>query len=37
MMDYPMGVSALVTLVVIALWATSRLPEYLVALLFLLR
>lgn len=34
MMDYPMGVSALVTLVVIALWATSRLPEYLVALLF---
>ncbi len=34
MMGYPMGVSALVTLVVIALWATSRLPEYLVALLF---
>ncbi|MHA7847754.1 SLC13 family permease [Serratia sp. D1N4] len=34
MMWHPMGVSALVTLLVIALWATSRLPEYLVALLF---
>ncbi|MFC0229433.1 SLC13 family permease [Serratia aquatilis] len=34
MMGYPMGVSALITLIVIALWATSRLPEYLVALLF---
>lgn len=31
---YPMGVSALITLLVIVLWATSRLPEYLVALLF---
>ncbi|WP_337263837.1 MULTISPECIES: SLC13 family permease [unclassified Serratia (in: enterobacteria)] len=34
MMWHPMGISALITLVVIALWATSRLPEYLVALLF---
>ena len=29
-----MALSALVTLVVIALWASARLPEYLVALLF---
>jgi anion transporter len=34
MIGEPMGISALVTVVVIALWATSRLPEYLVALLF---
>lgn len=33
-MGYPMGVSALIILAVIVLWATSRLPEYLVALLF---
>lgn len=34
MLGDPMALSALVTLVVIALWASARLPEYLVALLF---
>lgn len=34
MLGDPMALSALVTLVVIVLWASARLPEYLVALLF---
>ncbi len=34
MLGDPMALSSLVTLVVIALWASARLPEYLVALLF---